>query len=574
MLLFSSPTSCLRGDAEMSGKGDQAARRVCANLGCSKDGDKKCGACGQVRKQVDAIFARTRDFFSTCDTHQISNRRQLKLTAAECITDCVHVHRPSTTCETDSQSPHIRRLVLNCDSSQGCIIEVKTCTCPPLKSLPCLAAWKDLPDRCEHSTAHQCPRFSLMNNACGTSMMIDSQVFYCSAECQRAHWKEKVGGHKVVCKATQAAQSSFASAYAQAVASAAASGSDGDGPCIICLENDPQPIQSGCACRGHAGLAHIECRIKVAEHAQQSSTDYWGAKEWTECGTCHQIFSNAMGLGIDLKRWLQSLQRSEVDYDRVLAMMSMSQTLIGCSKFVEAESISREAAALAFHVCGDNGPRVALDATFQVGTALMKQGEFHKAEPILRECHKMSVDINGSDHSTTVSRADHLGKCLWSMDRYAEALAIFQPNFVVCKRMYGQEGQLTLMAAMDVAKCLTALRMLDDALTVLSKYVPIFKRVLGPEHALTLQICADYACTIALSGRCAEGEAMLVETIAVQTRVLGYHHTMTRRCMADLGDLRTFARCGVVTHATKTPLGPASTDPPTSTQKNKKKGKK
>jgi hypothetical protein len=31
------------------------------------------------------------------------------------------------------------------------------------------------------------------------------------------------------------------------------------GACVICLDASPPPIQSGCACRGDSGLAHIAC---------------------------------------------------------------------------------------------------------------------------------------------------------------------------------------------------------------------------------------------------------------------------------------------------------------------------
>ena len=31
------------------------------------------------------------------------------------------------------------------------------------------------------------------------------------------------------------------------------------GACITCLDASPPPIQSGCACRGDSGLAHIAC---------------------------------------------------------------------------------------------------------------------------------------------------------------------------------------------------------------------------------------------------------------------------------------------------------------------------
>jgi hypothetical protein len=50
---------------------------------------------------------------------------------------------------------------------------------------------------------------------------------------------------------------------AEAAASAGASADpEVNGTCIICLDNDPPPIQSGCACRGDAGLAHVECRAE------------------------------------------------------------------------------------------------------------------------------------------------------------------------------------------------------------------------------------------------------------------------------------------------------------------------
>ena len=34
--------------------------------------------------------------------------------------------------------------------------------------------------------------------------------------------------------------------------------------CIVCLDSDPPPIQSGCACRSDTGLAHVGCLIQKA----------------------------------------------------------------------------------------------------------------------------------------------------------------------------------------------------------------------------------------------------------------------------------------------------------------------
>jgi hypothetical protein len=123
-----------------------------------------------------------------------------------------------------------------------------------------------------------------------------TQVAFCSAECRKTHWKE--GGHKKECKALQSVTTAlpaksktkglkrkYRTATSGASRAAAAAADDG-GVCTICLESDPPPIQSGCACRGDAGLAHIECRISAAEYQQKlSSSGPSNLLAWTECPT-------------------------------------------------------------------------------------------------------------------------------------------------------------------------------------------------------------------------------------------------------------------------------------------------
>ena len=60
-------------------------------------------------------------------------------------------------------------------------------------------------------------------------------------------------------------------------------------PCIICLDASPPPIQSGCACRGDSGFAHIDCRVQaaVSQQAQQRFSGWW------QCQTCKQHFMGA-----------------------------------------------------------------------------------------------------------------------------------------------------------------------------------------------------------------------------------------------------------------------------------------
>jgi hypothetical protein len=74
-------------------------------------------------------------------------------------------------------------------------------------------------------------------------------VTYCSAACQKVHWKQ---GSKVA-KARIKKLLHRPAGVATVAASAVGAGGSCEGSCIICLDGDPGLIQSGCACRGDAG---------------------------------------------------------------------------------------------------------------------------------------------------------------------------------------------------------------------------------------------------------------------------------------------------------------------------------
>ena len=101
------------------------------------------------------------------------------------------------------------------------------------------------------------------------------------------------GGHKAACKAAQARVSAMTTG--QTANGRAKARVNGTSPCIICLDADPEPIQSGCACRGDAGLAHVMGRVEAAVHRQKSTGSCEG---WARCVTCEQIFNGAMLVGL------------------------------------------------------------------------------------------------------------------------------------------------------------------------------------------------------------------------------------------------------------------------------------
>ena len=85
--------------------------------------------------------------------------------------------------------------------------------------------------------------------------------------------------------------------------------------CIICLDSDPPPIQSGCGCRSDGGLAHVECLVEKAVSQQP----HRGTKVWWKCQTCGQDFTGAMLTGLGEEWWSRVRGQAEESEERLAA---------------------------------------------------------------------------------------------------------------------------------------------------------------------------------------------------------------------------------------------------------------
>jgi hypothetical protein len=179
-------------------------------------------------------------------------------------------------------------------------------------------------------------------------------VMYCSAACQKVHWKQK-GGHKQACTpVATAALSSVAAAAAAAAAMGAGGGDESEaGACIICLCDDPSPIQSGCACRSDAGLAHVECRAEDAAHRMKISNREDG---WWKCGTCGRNFTGAMQPGLAVALCSASQRLPKENKQRLAADMNLANALSAHGKLTEAEATCREVLPVQQRVLGPEHP--------------------------------------------------------------------------------------------------------------------------------------------------------------------------------------------------------------------------
>ena len=94
--------------------------------------------------------------------------------------------------------------------------------------------------------------------------------------------------------------------------------------CLICFEPNPPPIQSGCACRGPAGRAHLDCRVQAAQTlVERKRSRRW----WFTCQTCEQRFTGAMCIGLANAWWSQVRDRAKEDPERLTAAGNLATSL-------------------------------------------------------------------------------------------------------------------------------------------------------------------------------------------------------------------------------------------------------
>jgi tetratricopeptide (TPR) repeat protein len=362
--------------------------------------------------------------------------------------------------------------------------------------------------------SHECSELGL--HLCGGCMA----VRYCSAACQKVHWKQ--GGHKQEC--TKGASAGGTEARTEGISQG--------GECVICYDGDeePRPIQSGCACRGNAGLAHVECRAVDAAH-RMANGKYIGG--WTKCGTCEQEFTGTMLLGLAKAWWSRVHHLPEENDERLSAASSLAGALFAKGKFAKAETIYREFLAVRRRVF-DPEHEDTLSATGNLATTLFCQGKHAEAEKMHRELHAIELRVRGPEHQATLSTAMNLASALRVQGKHAEAEIMYGQVLSVQRRVLGPEHPSTMKAAGNVAITLIDQRKYIDAETMFREIFALQKRVLGSDHPDTLTTAGNLAVALTNVEKFAEAEAMLRENLTIQQRVLGSKHPDTLRTATNL----------------------------------------
>jgi hypothetical protein len=347
-------------------------------------------------------------------------------------------------------------------------------------------------------------------------------VFYCSVECQRIHWKKN--GHKVACKKTQAR---VAAAMASPAGGARAQGGGGTATgasvCTICLDaGDPLPIQSGCGCRGDAGLAHVGCRAEAAEHRSRSRD----TSGWHECMTCGQHFTGQMLLGLTELWWSAVQGFDEENEERQDAGCVRASALGGLGRWAESEAMLRELRAVQRRMPGpDSG--IAMNTAEMLGAVLFSQDKYGDAEVVISELLPKQREQLGDEDPGTLMTLLALGNVLLVQGKFDDALATFQYVRSTQERVLGAEHANTLGTTMNIGNILLNQSKYQESEVLYIEVIGVQQRVLGAEHPLTLNARFGLCTALFHQKEHGEAEAKLREVLAASRRVLGADHPTT-----------------------------------------------
>ena len=174
--------------------------------------------------------------------------------------------------------------------------------------------------------------------------------------------------------------------------------------CIVCLDSEPPPIQSGCACRSDTGLAHVGCLVEKAV-AQQP---HRGNAVWWECQTCGQHFTGAMRTGLAEAWWSRVCDEAEESAERLAAAHNLGAARHSDGRYAEAESIHREVLGARRRVLGEEHPDT-LTSAGNLAASLSNQGKHAEAERIFRGVLGARRRVLGEEHPQTLTTRNNLG---------------------------------------------------------------------------------------------------------------------------------------------------------------------
>ena len=276
--------------------------------------------------------------------------------------------------------------------------------------------------------------------------------------------------------------------------------------CFICLDENPPPIRMGCACRGSAGNAHVECLTQMAKFQGR-----YGDAMWTKCQTCKQEFTGPML--VHLAQAWESAVKDGTEADKLAAECAQLAALVKAGHAEDALESLRALHRRCVRKFGSCHPDTCTVGG-NLAAALVRMKRFQEAEilqlDVLRVLHRML----GRKHPETMWHENTLGMILSKQGKYDEAGNIQAKLWRAYAAALGQEHKTTLTAASNLATTRAYQTKFAEAAEIQRLVLQAQARLLGPEHPDTLLSAGNLGSSLVLVGACDEAEQLLQSVLA------------------------------------------------------------
>ena len=286
--------------------------------------------------------------------------------------------------------------------------------------------------------------------------------------------------------------------------------------CYVCLESVPEPTRAGCACRGDAALAHVECLARAAAAKP-------GVGAWDTCATCTHPYTGATLMAL-ARAWLARAEGDEAH----LAAAHMVSVLGRQGHYAEAERMSR---ALRVSVGARHGDESEAASVLDMTTAkaLLFQGRHAEVERSARAAvERMRVSL-GEEHVATMQMCQILAQALSFQEKHAEAERIALAVLEAMRRVYGATHAHTLECALAAPWVVWRAGKRAEAERMQREMLDLRAGILGADHPSALSMRMGLAVMLAGQGSLREATQTARAALAVSRRVLGPDHPETAR---------------------------------------------
>jgi tetratricopeptide (TPR) repeat protein len=170
----------------------------------------------------------------------------------------------------------------------------------------------------------------------------------------------------------------------------------------------------------------------------------------------------------------------------------------------------------------------------ETGMALVVQGQYAAAEPLLRRALSIREMTLGSTHPTTAWSIHNLAYLMESQGQYHVAEPLYLQARTIWEATLSPDHPTIAMNLHNLAVLFRAQGRYEEAEPLAQRALTIRETVFGPSHPTTAWSLNNLAALFRVQGRYEDAEPLVQRALAIREAVFGPHHPITAWSLHNL----------------------------------------